>query len=436
MGLAIGLAAWLVTSGTSAPTYHRDVERIVQANCQDCHRPGQVAPFSLLEYEQVRKRAQDVASVVQGHRMPPWPASTTEGGPFLDARSLSEAEIETLTAWAEAGAPEGDPADAPPPPRFESDWTLGEPDLVVTAPEAYTLEAAGKDEFRVFAIPTGLTEGRWVAAMDVRPGNRKVVHHVLVAFDTRGQARAQDDADAGPGYASFGGFGVLPSGGLGGWAPGKRPQPPMPGVGRYLPAGSDILIQVHYHKSGKLEEDATSVGLYFADGPVEKQVRGGRVLPPRRSALARPDLLIPAGDKAYEIAGSTTLGYDAHLISVTPHMHWLGSDFVLTATRPDGTTRPLIRIDDWDFNWQGAYDFVEPVALPSGTRIEMLAHFDNSASNPDNPNDPPRPVRWGEQTTDEMCIGFLQMTRDDEHLDDRPPAPTGLGRFFGRGAPD
>ena len=215
--------------------------------------------------------------------MPPWHASTEVGGPFRDARVLSDAEIATIAAWADAGAPEGDAADAPPPPSFSSDWPLGEPDLVLARAEPYTLDAAGRDEFRVFVIPTGLTEGRWVTAVDFKPGNRRVVHHILAAFDTRGQARAMDEADPGPGYGAFGGFGqrpnglpVLPSGGLGGWAPGKAPRPLPEGVGRWLPAGADVMIQVHYHKSGKPESDTPTIGLYFAEGPIEKQVAAAR----------------------------------------------------------------------------------------------------------------------------------------------------------------
>lgn len=405
-----------------APSYYRDVAPILQKHCQDCHRPGQVAPFSLLTYDHARKRAADIAGLTAERKMPPWRASTTEGGPFRDARVLTEAEIATLSAWNEAGCPAGDPHDGPPPRSFASDWPLGPPDLVLTVPEPFALGAEGRDEFRVFVLPTGLTAGKWVSAVDFRPGNPKVVHHILAAFDVTGQARKKDEADPGPGYKAFGGFGIFPSGGLSGWAPGKRPQALPEGVGRYLPAAADVLLQIHYHKSGKAESDATSIGLYFARGPIDKQVRGGAVFPPRPTLFSRPSLRIPAGDDNYVVTGTWTVAYDAHLTAVAPHMHWIGKDFLLTAVRPDGSKTTLIRIDDWSFNWQGTYDLVAPVAVPAGTKIEMLAHFDNSARNADNPNQPPRDMRWGEQTTDEMCIGFLQLTRDDEHLHNRPPA--------------
>jgi hypothetical protein len=426
VGLCTTVWTWLAlcagtTAFAAAPTYHRDIARILETHCQDCHRPGQVAPFPLLTYEQARKRAEDIAAVTDAHKMPPWPASTVEGGPFRDARVLSGQEIAALAAWAEAGCPEGDPTDAPPPKTWDGDWALGKPELVVKMPEAYALDAEGRDEFRVFVIPSGLTEGKWVAAIDFKPGNPKVVHHILSAFDVRGKARELDAADPKAGYKVFGGFGLVPSGGLGGWAPGKRPQALPPGVGRYLPPKADILVQIHYHKSGKPETDATAVALYFAKEPVDKLVRGGMVTPPRDLRTFRPRLAIPAGESNYEVKGTWTVPYDAHATALAPHMHWIGKDFLLKATRPDGTVQTLIRIDDWNFNWQGTYDFVTPPALPKGTRLDLIAHFDNSPQNPDNPSQPPVDVHWGEQTTDEMCIGFLQLTRDDEHLDNKPP---------------
>lgn len=424
--LLAGLAgAGTVTRGGdgSPPTYHKEVVRVLQKHCQDCHRPGEVAPFSLLTYEHAKKRSTDLVTVTEEGTMPPWPASTEEGGPFRDARVMTGDEITTLAKWVEAGCPEGNPADAPEPRAFASEWPLGEPDLVLTMPEPYTVLAEGRDEHRVFVIPTALSEGKWVSAIDFKPGNAKVVHHVLCAFDTLGRARRLDEADPKAGYAVFGGFNIVPSGGLGGWAPGKRPVHLPDGVARYLPPKADLLLQVHYHKSGKAETDATRVGLYFAKTPIDKLVQGGMVVPARgRGLLARPSLLIPADSNNYEVTGTMTVGRDAHLIAVVPHMHWLGKDFVMTATTPDGKTRPLIKINRWDFNWQGTYDFVESVPLPQGTRIDMLAHFDNSAGNPSNPSNPPVAVRWGEQTTDEMCIGFLQMTYDDQSLGNKPPA--------------
>ncbi len=416
-----GSAPGLANAGAPTPTYHKEVVRVLQKQCQDCHRPGEVAPFPLLTYTQARKHAADIVQVTGTRRMPPWPASTTEGGPFKDARVLSDEDVKTVASWLDAGCPEGDPHDAPPERAWASDWPLGKPDLELSIPRPYALNADGRDEHRVFVIPTNLKEGVWLSAIDIKPGNAKVVHHVLVAFDTLNRARKLDEKDPEPGYPVFGGFGIVPSGNVGGWAPGKRPRTLPEGIGRYLPAACDLLMQVHYHKSGKPETDATRVALYFSKARVDKEMLGGMVLPPR-GELFRPSLRIPAGDAHYEVKGSMVLREDSHINGVTPHMHWLGHDFLLSATRPDGSKVTLIKIDDWDFNWQGAYDFVTPVALPKGTKVDMLAHFDNSATNPFNPNQPPKDVTWGEQTTDEMCIGFLQRTMDAQHLDGKIPA--------------
>jgi hypothetical protein len=427
--MAMMLPAWAGADGP--PTYHKDVEPIVLKHCQECHRPGQVAPFSLMDYTQARKRASDLVAVTSDRRMPPWHASTTAGGPFRDVRALSEAEIDTLASWLDAGCPEGDTKDAPKPRVYSEDWPLGPPDLVLRPDEDFVLGAEGPDEFRVFVLPTGLTEGKWVAAIDFQPGNRKVVHHVLGAYDKTGEARRLDAADPGPGYRPNQGFGINlvatalaarkgEFGGMSGWAPGKSSRPLPEGIGRYLPAGADVLLQVHYHKSGKVEKDRSAVGLYFARKPIDKQVQGGMVVPPRGQFLV-PDLLIPAGDPHYEVRGETTVREDSHLIGIIPHMHWLGSDFTLKAVKPDGSEQTLIQVDRWDFNWQDVYEFADPPALPTGTQLKMVAHFDNSGSNPSNPSKPPKPVSWGEQTTNEMCIGFLQLTNDAEHLGGKVP---------------
>lgn len=423
-GLAVGIALTMPsTAPAEVPTYHREVSRILQKNCVECHRPGQVAPFALQTYEQTRKRADDLASVVHDRTMPPWHASTTEGGPFLDARVLTEAEIATIAAWAKAGAPEGDPKDAPPPLEFASGWQLGEPDLVLTMPIPFQLGPDGPDEHRVFVIPTGLLEGKWVAAIDYKPGNPKIVHHALGGFDLKKRARILDEADPRPGYKVFGGFGFTPDGMLSGWSPGHKATVSPEGVGRYLPAGADFVLQVHYHRNGKVETDSTQVGIYFAKTPIDKEQKAAVVSPPPGPLLFIPKLWIPAGSSNHEVTGSLTLEEsDRHLFGITPHMHWLGKDFLLTATLPDGSKRTLIKIDRWDFNWQDLYLLAEPIALPKGTRIDMVAHFDNSTANPSNPSKPPVAVGWGEQTTDEMCLGFLYLTRDDQHLGGKPPS--------------
>ncbi|WZO98056.1 ascorbate-dependent monooxygenase [Isosphaeraceae bacterium EP7] len=451
-GLTLLATAAPAMADGAVPTYTKDVSRILQARCQDCHRPGQVAPFSLLTYEQARKRASDIGHVTGEKIMPPWPASTNVGGPFRDARVLSDAEIKTLADWAAADCPEGDPKDAPAPREFSSDWPMGPPDLVVTMPEPYKLEASGDDVFRVFVLPTNLPEDRWIRAVDLKPGNRAVVHHVIAGVDTSGRGRELDAADPGPGYEALGGFGpgvpiraFLPI-----WVPGSTPRNTPEGSGYVLPKGADLLIQMHYHKNGKPETDATSIGLYLTDKPQPRGVHTGFVFPnvsvlqgmaarakleaakkdgrrPTFDEMLRDVLVIPAGEAHHEVKASTAKGAtvmgrplprDILLTAVMPHMHWLGKDFNMTAVLPDEakTRIPLIEIKRWDFNWQGTYAFEKPIPLPMGTTFEMNAHFDNSAANPANPSKPPREVRWGEQTTDEMCIGifeFINATDDD-----------------------
>src|SRR5215469_11329030 len=433
---AVAASTTLAADEKPAPTYHKDVVRILQERCQDCHRPNQVAPFSLLTYEQARKRGSDLAHVTGERIMPPWPASSSFGGPFRDARVLTDDEIATLQSWVEAGCPEGDPKEAPAPRTFSSDWALGEPDLTLTMPEPYHLAATGSDDFRVFVLKTNFPED---------PGNRAVVHHIIAGVDPSGRGRELDAADPGPGYYNLGGFGdgVPISAFLPIWTPGAKSRYSPDGTGYMLPKGADILIQVHYHKTGKPETDATSVGLYFSKKPLPREVHTGFVFPnlTMRQALAArakveeavnagkrisivelfrevDAMVIPAGSPHYEVKASTKPGAnlmarpldrDILITSVMPHMHWLGKDFTFTAVLPDNKTRvPLIKIDHWNFNWQGTYAFNEPLRIPKGSWFEVEAHFDNSDTNPANQNKPPKLVRWGEGTNDEMCIGIYE----------------------------
>jgi hypothetical protein len=444
-----------------APTYYKDVARIFQKNCQDCHRPNQVAPFALLSYEQAKKRATDIAHVTAERTMPPWPASSNYGGPFRDARVLTDEEIATLQAWADAKCPEGDPKDGPEPRKFSSDWALGEPDATLKMPEPYTLSATGSDDFRVFVLKTDFPEDRWIRAVDFRPGNHAVVHHIIAGVDPSGRGRELDAADPGPGYFDLGGFGdgVPISAFLPIWTPGAKARYCPEGTGYMLPKGADILIQVHYHKSGKAETDATSVGLYLSSKPLPRQVHTGFVFPNlsiRQALAARAKaeeakaagknigilellrqvdaMVIPAGATNYEVKASTKPGAgmfarplerDILITSVMPHMHWLGKDFTFSAVLPDGKTRiPLIKIDHWNFNWQGTYAFQSPIKVPKGAWFEVEAHFDNSESNPANRNKPPKVVQWGEGTNDEMCIGIFEWV-----VVEGEPEPTRRGRM-------
>ena len=390
------------------PTYTRDVAFILQKNCQECHRPGQVGPFALETYEQARKRAADIASVAEARRMPPWKPAPQFSPKFKHDRSLSTAEIAILTAWAETGTPQGDPADMPRPVSFADEWALGAPDLVLELPEPFTVPASGEDIYRCFVIPTDLPDDVYVDAVEYRPGNRRAVHHILTYSDTSGAARKRDEADPGPGYTCFSGPGVEIHGDLGGWAPGNEANRLPEGVGRILPRKADVLVQIHYHPSGKPETDRTRIGLHFARKKVKQIMHW--------AAVINTDFKLTPGQSNIEVKAAWPVPTDLEAIAVTPHMHLLGRDIVVSATYPDGNSEELIKILDWDFNWQNTYYFTKPIDLPKGTVLKVVAHFDNSAKNPRNPSKPPKTVGWGEATTDEMCIGFVAITQKGQDL--------------------
>ncbi|MBX6314299.1 MAG: ascorbate-dependent monooxygenase [Isosphaeraceae bacterium] len=395
-------AAW--ARADEDPTYTKDIAPILWKHCAGCHRPGEIGPFSLLTYQDAAKRASFLKEITASRRMPPWKAEPAFGA-FHDVRRLSDAEIQTIAAWADAGAPEGDPQDLPPRPQFPEGWQLGEPDLVLKMPEPFEVPASGRDLQRCFVIPIPITSDKTVTAVEFRPGNRRVVHHALLYLDTTGTARRKDEADPGPGYNTFGGPGILPTGGLGGWAPGAMPRRLPEGIGKYLRGGSDLVLQIHYHPDGKLETDQSVVGIYFTKTPAKKLVAG--------IAVRSRNLYIPPGEKRHHVtAQSAPLPVDVQAIGIAPHMHNLGREMKVVAETPDGRTVPMIWITDWDFNWQGQYLYQEPVRLPKGTVFKVDAYYDNSADNPRNPNKPPKLVTWGEQTTDEMCLCGVQVVTD------------------------
>ena len=400
-------AAWLIGTGETradGPTFNKDVAPILWKNCSGCHRSGEVGPFSLLTYKDAAKRADFLAEITQSKRMPPWKAEPGFGD-FHDERRLTEAEIKTINDWAETGAVEGDPKDLGTPPKFPEGWQLGTPDLVLKTPGSFEIPADGRDIYRCFVIPIPIETDRTVAAVEFRPGNSKVVHHALMFLDNSGAGRAKDEAEPGPGYASFGGPGIVPSGGLGGWAPGAMPRMLPNGMGKLLRKGSDLVLQIHYHPDGKVETDQSTVGIYFTKTPA-RQIVGGLAV---RSRM----LDIPAGDKRYHVtAESAPLPVDAQAIGIAPHMHYIGKEMKVVAQTPDGKTIPLIWIKDWDFNWQGQYQYRSPIKLPKGTVVKLDAYYDNSDENTRNPSQPPKRVRWGEQTTDEMCLLGVQVVTE------------------------
>jgi copper type II ascorbate-dependent monooxygenase-like protein len=400
---ALALAAALAAT---PPTFHEDVQPILQAKCATCHRPGEVAPFPLLTYEDAAKRARQIGRVTGSRFMPPW-KPVPGWGELRDVRRLTDAEIAVINAWYEAGTPRGDPAKAPPPPQFPSGWQLGTPDLVVKMTEPFQVYASGEDIVRAFVIPLPITEDHDVVGVEFRPGNRRVTHHALIYVDNSGEARKRDAADPGPGYKSVGGPGFRPAGSLGGWVPGSTPHFYPEGVGTLLPRGGDVVVQVHYHPDGKPEVDQSELGLFFAKAPQPKRLMA---LP-----MVSPKLEIPAGEAHYVTSANFTTPVDIELIAAAPHMHYLGRTMKLWATRPDGVEEKLIAIDDWSFNWQGSYQFQRPLRLPKGSVIHLEATYDNSADNPNQPSNPPKAVTWGEQTTDEMCLAYLSFATPDQN---------------------
>jgi uncharacterized protein (TIGR03437 family) len=396
----------------ASPTFNKEVVRILQQHCQTCHHLGDIAPMPLVTYREAKPYASLIKQKTQAREMPPW-KPVPGCGSFLDARQLSAEEIATLAQWADAGAPEGDPADLPQPITIPDGWALGAPDVVLT-PDADYAPPLGDDIYRCFSIPTALRGDRYVSAIEVRPGNRRIVHHVIAYIDENGVSAQLDAADPGPGYTSFGGPGFDNPGILGGWAPGARAFSSGEGVGTRLKNNSRVVIQVHYHPTSQLEKDRTQIGVYFAKTPVRKQLQ---LLP-----LVNTSFAIPPGEKRYEVTASFTSPafppnvFDAHIVSITPHMHLLGREIKVEATPPGKPTECLVQIDDWDFEWQGTYLYQQPIAAPGGTRLKLTAYYDNSAENPRNPNSPPKTVRWGEQTTDEMCLAFIGFTLDAESL--------------------
>jgi mono/diheme cytochrome c family protein/peroxiredoxin len=405
---AVGCPLPEIPKSAARPTYAKDVAPILQKNCQECHRPGQVGPFSLETFDQARKRAADIVAVVENRSMPPWKAAPHVGVKFKDARSLSEDEIATLVAWSQADAPEGNPADLPSLPKFPDDWQLGTPDLVVDIGADFAVPADGDDIYRCFVVPTHLDKDQYVAAVEYRPGNRSVVHHMLAYVDISGKARERDQAEPGPGYTCFGGPGEPIHGGLGGWAPGNLPSFLPDGIGRSLPKQSDVIVQVHYHPRGKPETDRSKIGLYFSKKPVKQVMHWGFAI--------NPGLELPPGESNIEVKAAWEVPVDVTAHAVTPHMHLLGRDMLMSVKFPDGHVQDLIKIPDWDFNWQYTYHFEQPLDIPKGSVVYLVAHYDNSDSNPRNPHKPPVLVKWGEATTDEMCIGFIGLTKKGQDL--------------------
>jgi hypothetical protein len=376
-----------------APTFNHDVAPVLFAHCQPCHRPGQPVPFTLMTYADAKRRAGKIAEAVEGRHMPPW--LPERGGPaFAGERGLSETDISIVRRWAAAGAPEGDPAERPQPRAWPAGWELGQPDLVVTMPRAYALAPGPRDVYRNVILPVKLPAMRFVRAVEFRTEGAPV-HHAVIRVDRGRASAARDGLDGQPGFEGMQAADAQdPDGHFIGWAPGRGPIVAPDGLPWRLDPSSDLVVELHLLPGKTPVAVRPLVGLYFTDTPPA----GTPVL----IVMGNKAIDIPAGATDYAIEDAYELPIDATVLSVYPHAHYLGKEMTVRAVLPGGETKTLIHIPRWSFHWQQDYRYVTPIALPRGTRIVMRYTYDNSAANDDNPSDPPRRVRAGPQSSDEM----------------------------------
>jgi hypothetical protein len=391
-------ASALAIAGTpaAAPTFTKDVAPILFKSCVECHRPTMFAPMSLMNYDEARPWARAIKEKVVRRTMPPWDAEGPNGQ-FKNDPRLSQAEIETISAWVDGGAQKGADKDMPPMPTFKTEgWTIGKPDVVFSMATEFHIPAEGTVPYLNFRVPTNLTEDKWIQAYEFRPSNRAQVHHIVANIIP---------VNAAPGSLSEA------MGGLGNLVP-SRPGVVLPaGVAKFLPKGADIILQMHYTTNGAPSTDRTEVGLIFSKEPPKYMVGN--------AGVTNVAFVIPPNDPNYEVRTKRKLTEDTVVRAYMPHMHVRGKDMTILAHYPDGLTQTLLSVPHYDFNWQTTYELKQPETLPKGTELEVIAHYDNSARNPNNP-DPSHEVRWGDQTWEEMMIAAIESVRDRN----APPVPT------------
>ncbi|MBI3855686.1 MAG: hypothetical protein HY293_08345 [Planctomycetes bacterium] len=372
-------------------SFHKDVEPIFQKRCVECHRPGDIGPFSLLQYAKAKSSAKQIKEVVVKRRMPPWHADP-KYGEFKNDRRLTAQEVDTIAAWVDAGAPEGDAKDAPPPRKFSEGWQIGTPDATYAIPRKERIPAEGTIPYRNLFVPTGLKEDKWVQAVEIRPGARQVVHHVLAfVIYPLNRLKEQPKIDGLNGYVGI-------------FVPGESPMVFPEGTGKYVPAGATIAFQIHYTASGEAAEDQTQIGFVWAKKTPKQEVV--------THSMSNTGIRIPAGAADFPQEASYTFTNDAKILSFLPHMHVRGKAFKYVAVAPDGKEEVLLDVPHYDFNWQTCYRLKEPKAVKKGTTIRAFARFDNSKDNPFNP-DPTKDVRWGQQTWEEMLVGYLDYVKTE-----------------------
>lgn len=426
LALAMAVLSFGSVAGAGPPTYFKDVLPIFQRNCLSCHREGEIAPISFESYEQVRPWAKSIRRVVRDRSMPPWDADPNYGH-FSNAMGLEDSEISTISQWASLGARAGLESDAPEPVEFSDDWSIGTPDAIYSMPAPYTLGPEGNDEYKYFTIDPGLTEDKWVTHVEVKPGNRAVVHHVIAFIDESG-ANPRGEGGIVPIHSKpptsreemerilkrqvekiqprVKESGLKPRplrdfALLGGIAPGTPPITYPAGQAKLLKAGSKLIFQMHYSRTGRVEVDQTSIGVRFAEGPPE--------IERKTTAVMNVSFAIPPYAPNYRVDAYHTTDRPILIHSFMPHLHLRGIGFQYKAVYPDGNEEILLNIPEYDFNWQYGYELAEPKYIPAGTLLQCIAWFDNSAENPANP-DPSAIVRFGEPTADEMMIGWMEYT--------------------------
>jgi hypothetical protein len=405
----IGLAcAASVLAAAEHPTFNRDVLPILEKRCQECHRPGEVAPMPFLNYRQTRPWVKAIREAVVLKKMPPWFAEPGFG-PFSNDRSLSKEEIDTLVAWADSGAPEGDPKDRPPVRQWPEGWNVAKPDMVVEMPAAFAVPAKGAIDYQYIVVPTGFSQDKWVRMAELRPSKREIVHHAVVYIREPG-SKWMRDAKPGVPYVPPGATprerllngGFTTSDILLVYSPGNVPENWPAGLAKLIPAGSDLVFQMHYTPNGHATADQSRVGLVFAPQPPAHRVI--------TLQMGNDRFVIPPGHPNFHVEVWGTLPNEALLLSFFPHMHLRGKAFEYNIVE-NGTRRTLLRVKPYNFYWQLSYRLAEPLSLAAGTKLEWAAIFDNSRNNAVNP-DPEEAVRFGEQSWDEMMIGFFDVAID------------------------
>jgi len=392
----------MAASVSAAPTFYKDVLPVLQRNCQSCHRAGEAAPMALLTYQDARPWAAAIKQAVLAKKMPPWFADTAYGH-FANDRTLSKPDLDTMVAWVDGGAVAGNPKDAPKPMEFADGWNIGKPDVILEMPAVYQVPESGTIEYQHFIVPTGFTEDKWVQVVELRPGNRAVVHHAAV-FVRPPDSRWMRDVKLGEAATGK----QVAGQGLGEelldfHVPGSVPHALPTGQAKLIRAGSDLVFQMHYTANGKPATDRTRIGIVFAKEPPRERILTLQIV--------NRGFAIPPGDPDYAVEAKMTVQDKARIVALNPHMHLRGKSFEFRIVPPNGESQVLLRVPHYDFSWQLQYYLADQLAIAPGTRIECSARFDNSPNNRFNP-DATKEVRWGDQSWEEMMVGTVDVAID------------------------